>query len=106
MRMIIAAPDFEGENREERYDVTYSVTPLSAENIKMWKQNAFIDEVNIPASNPYIAQDISLKDAKVITKPQIAVQKPGLELWYVNENEFALPKSSFNARLYSKKSLR
>ena len=102
MRMIIATPDFDGDTREERYDVAYSVTPLSADKIETWKENAFMNEVNIPVPNPYIAQDISLKDAKVITKPEIAVEQPGLQIWYVNENEFALPKSSFNARLYTK----
>lgn len=102
VRMIVSTPDFDGEQREPRYDVAYKIEPIAPEKIEKWQQHDYLDAVNVPKPNPYIAEDISPKNAAAITTPEIAVDKPGLKLWYVNENEFELPKSNFNVRLYAK----
>lgn len=102
MRMIVSTPDFNGEQREARYDVAYKMESIATEKIEKWKQHDYLGAVSLPAPNPYIAKDLDAKNTPMITTPEIAVDKPGLKLWYVNENEFDLPKSNLNVRLYAK----
>lgn len=102
VRMVISTPDFDSEQKEERYDVAYGVEPLDPQKIENWKSFKAIDKIALPKPNPFIAEDLSAINANAITRPEKVVDKPGLEFWYVNENEFDLPKSNLSLSIFPK----
>ncbi|NVJ68394.1 MAG: insulinase family protein [Gammaproteobacteria bacterium] len=103
MRMIVTAPDIESDTKEVRYDVPYSMKPLSEVNVKSWSNAPKLEALALPSANPYIASNLSLESDKSVTTPIKAFSEPGFNVWFENENEFGLPKSSLNLRLYSNK---
>ncbi len=103
MRMIISTPDFDGPQKESRYDVAYAMEAIDPAKLAGWAGYSRMDEISMPSPNPYIAEDLEAKNTAIITSPALAFEKPGLTLWYMNENEFDLPKSSLNFRIYPAK---
>ena len=101
IRVITSAPDIRSDTKEARYDVAYTMEPIDESVLNSWKQPQAKEGLKLPEPNPYIAQDLSRKNKSAIQEPKLAYEKEGLKLWYVNENEFKLPKSSLNFRLYS-----
>lgn len=103
VRVVKTDPAFESDTKEERYDVAYSIAPLPAAKIEAWSKAAPVAGLKLPTPNPFIAEDLTLNTSNIINTPAQAVDKAGLKLWYVNDNEFELPKASLNLRLYSPK---
>lgn len=102
LRLVISAPDITSEMKEARYDVAYTVEPLTAKQIKTWNQVAPYSEMSLPDTNPYLAEDLSLVETEeMISKPKIGFEQDGIRIWYENENEFGLPKAAFSMRLFT-----
>jgi len=76
---------------------------IDADTLSRWANPKAVEGLSLPAANPYIAEDISMKTSAKIDSPKLAYDKPGVRLYYENENEFELPKSSLNFRIYSAK---
>jgi len=102
-RVIYASPDITSDTKEARYDVAYSMEKIDADTLSRWANPKAVEGLSLPAANPYIAEDISMKTSAKIDSPKLAYDKPGVRLYYENENEFELPKSSLNFRIYSAK---
>ncbi|MEP3891571.1 MAG: insulinase family protein [Hellea sp.] len=101
-RIIYASPDITSDTKEARYDVAYSMEKISPDMLAKWTDPAAVEGMNLPAANPYIAEDIALNTGPTIDTPKLAYDAPGVKLYYENENEFGLPKSSLNFRIYAK----
>lgn len=104
-RVIYASPDVTSETKEERYDVAYSMEKIDAATLASWSDPKIVEGLSLPVANPYIAEDVSMSTSAKIDSPKLAYDKPGLRLYYENKNEFDLPKSSLNFRIYSAKAL-
>jgi len=102
-RVIYASPDVTSDTKEARYDVAYSMEKIDAETLARWSNPKSIDGLSLPAANPYIAEDVTMNTSVKIDTPKLAYDKPGVRLYYENKNEFDLPKSSLNFRIYSAK---
>jgi len=100
-RIIYASPDFTSDIKEERYDVAYAMEKIDAETLAKWDNAKADAALSLPADNPYIADDVSMNKSVKIETPKLAYDKSGVRLYYENENEFDLPKSSLNFRIYS-----
>lgn len=101
-RIIHASPDITSDTKEARYDVAYSMEKINPDMLAKWTEPATVDGMNLPAANPYIAEDVALNSSETVKTPELAYEAPGVRLYYENENEFGLPKSSLNFRIYSK----
>lgn len=102
-RIIYASPDITSETKEPRYDVAYSMEKISPDRLAKWTDPAAVEGMKLPMANPYIAENVALNTGATIVTPQLAYDAPGVKLYYENENEFGLPKSSLNFRIYAKK---
>ena len=102
-RVIYASPDITSDTKEARYDVAYSMEKIDSDTLSRWANPKAVEGLSLPAANPYITEDISMKTSAKIDSPKLAYDKPGIRLYYENENEFELPKSSLNFRIYSAK---
>lgn len=100
-RVIYASPDFTSDTKEERYDVAYGIEKIDADVLARWANPKAADGLSLPPANLYIAKDVSMNPSAKIETPKLAYDKPGVRLYYENENEFNLPKSSLNFRVYS-----
>ncbi|AOE49439.1 insulinase family protein [Kangiella sediminilitoris] len=102
LRLVVSAPDITSDTKEARYDVAYTMEPLSQQQIKAWSNVEVYDEMQLPESNPYLAKDLSIVEKQVkVTEPQLAYEQNGVRIWFENENEFGLPKSALTMRLYT-----
>lgn len=104
-RIILSYPEFTSTTKEQRYDVAYDMQPIDAQLINRWSKVEPHSQLTLPEENPYIANQLKIKNTQKITRPQLVYRQQGIQVWYENENEFSLPKSHLRLTLYSKKPL-
>lgn len=90
--ITLTAPGVAGDQREPLYDVPWGLRKLDAAILASW-QRAPDAHLALPAVNPYIADDFSLKvipgEASV---PQSLASDDVSELWLNPNRQFVLPK--------------
>lgn len=58
-----------------------------------------LEQLHLPAPNPFIPQDFSLNSEAEQTVPEILIDQPGQQLWYYPEHEFLQPRSRITLEL-------
>ncbi|GHE97644.1 insulinase family protein [Thalassotalea profundi] len=101
MQQTLVSPNVETDQHEPLYDVGYAINKIAPATLEQW-QNASADAtMQLPALNPFIAEDISVRSANIDTKPEIIVKESGLTLWHYQDTSFNMPKSSVYMRIES-----
>ncbi|WP_223671157.1 insulinase family protein [Kangiella shandongensis] len=102
LRLVVSAPDISSKTKEERYDVAYTMQPLTQEQLQSWTNVKVYKAMSLPDANPYLAEDLSLVEKETaITEPKLGYENKGIRIWYENENEFGLPKAALSMRLFT-----
>ncbi|WP_444995153.1 insulinase family protein [Aliikangiella sp. IMCC44359] len=101
MQQTIVAPGLSTNKNEPLYDVNYSVNKISKQLINQWSKVKAHPDMKLPALNPFIAEDIKLKESDEKEKPELLVNKAGIQLWHYLDTSFSMPKSSVIVRLES-----
>ncbi|RLA48994.1 MAG: peptidase M16 [Gammaproteobacteria bacterium] len=80
----------------ERYQVPYASQAVSGEQLVAWQSAASADVMHLPAPNKFIAEDISLVSlaADNPAVPEVALQSDRQKIWFVQDDEFRLPKGA------------
>lgn len=100
-RIIISGPDIISDIKEERYDVPYFMEPIDAAQLRAWSLPSKRDALSLPDANRFMPEDLSLTSEVKAVESKLAFDGPGINLWYTNANEFALPKAALNIRFYT-----
>src|SRR5690606_9140838 len=84
------------------YGGEYTLEPISAERLAGWREGGREDALAlaIPAPNPFIPEDLSLKalsaEAKdLFDKPDLILDEEGVRLWFRQDNLFRVPRANF-----------
>ena len=101
-RQIVMGPGLETDKVEVRYDVPYAMKPLDAALIERWTSSPIDPELALPAPNPYIPEDLALRDGpKPAPKPTLLAETEKSELWYGLDIDFGTPSAMVRLGLFS-----
>ena len=102
MRQVLVAKGLKTDHVQPLYDTPYAMNKLSSEEIAHYKSPADIDELTLPEANPFIAENLTLKDITQTAKnPEVIAQQDGFKLWYKQDTEFRVPKAAIYVQIYS-----
>lgn len=79
---------------------TWFAAPYQLQRVSNWPLAMAEQGLALSAPNPYLATDLKVLDVNA-NRPQLAVDTPGLRLWYRPEHQFNTPKSTWNIELQS-----
>ncbi len=84
------------DRSSEHYGVPYSRETVSAEVLAQWQSGADGSEFHLPASNDFIARDVSLKAiaADNPSVPTVVVETGRQKIWFMQDEEFRVPKGA------------
>lgn len=99
----LVAPDVKVDIEIPRYQVSYGVRDISAEQLAAFSPTDTAG-LDLPAKNNFIASDFSLKKAKGAAGPSLVSSSP-LELWLNTDDVFELPKGRLYLLLESDKAV-
>lgn len=83
---VYSGPEVEGENVTQYFD-----TPYTLERLTAWPEARPLEGIALPQPNPYIAEDLSLKDFDAAA-PTRLIDAPSTELWHQPTSEFGSPR--------------
>lgn len=95
MVMTLMAPGVETARRSPYYDTPYRVVPLPRDQLLAWRESAPTPAIRLPEPNPFIADSLALKPLEQPqVKPVLLETSPGLQLWFLQEPVFRLPRGN------------
>ena len=102
MRLVLVAKGLTTDKVQPEYNTPYSMTKISAEDISRYQSPKTIDAFSLPAPNPFIATNLTMKKIESdVNNPVVVFEKSGFTLWHKQDTEFRVPKASVNVQIYS-----
>ncbi|WP_281560000.1 insulinase family protein [Thalassomonas sp. RHCl1] len=101
MQQTLVAPGVSTDKNEPLYDVNYSVSKLPQAKLNQWHNTQAYADMKLPPLNPFIAEDIQLKEQHSNSRPALLVDKQGIKLWHYQDTSFDMPKASVFMRIES-----
>ena len=104
--MTLVAPEFsELPLRSQNYQAPYSVQAVSEARLTAWRA-ADNTALGLPDKNPYLAESFPVSEKGGEARlPEALISSHAdtdiLKLWYYSDNQFATPRSLFNAKILS-----
>ncbi len=85
---------------EEWYGTKYKTEDIPREKLQRWKDVELSDKLHLPERNEFIPSQFELveRDVGAPSHPLIVRETPLSALWFKQDDEFLLPKSSLNVR--------
>ena len=95
-QVVLTAPGVATDRVSERYEVPYSVTTLSREDLADWHLSKRPDDLHLPAENAFIAEDVSLLplDEDNPDLPQLRHESERQRIWYRQAEDFRVPRGA------------
>jgi secreted Zn-dependent insulinase-like peptidase len=99
-RIFVAGPDLETDQLEPLYQVGWSMRPIDDETKRAWQDAPIDPGLTLPALNPYIAEDIALKDVEgEVGMPTLILDEDGLDVWHLQDPSFGVPRATIDVNL-------
>lgn len=91
------------DRTEPRFGTPYTVVPLPDATVTAWATTEPHATLHLPARNPFIPSDFSLKPAPSdpAMYPAVVAQTDTSRLWFKQDATFMLPKTMLYAFVYS-----
>ena len=100
MRQIVVAPGLKTDRVEPYYHTQYSVAPLAKNLVKAWQHAGLNKQLAIPDPNPFIPDDTTvLSKPSGEDIPQLIIDKPDIQVWHKQDDEFKIPKADIDIGL-------
>ncbi|NCG19238.1 MAG: peptidase M16, partial [Rhodobacterales bacterium] len=91
LRLFVHGPNLETDQTEPLYGTPYSIRPLDPALMARWQSSETDPALTLPEANPFIADDVSLREADEADVPKQLLDEPGLSLWHDQDVEFGMP---------------
>jgi len=96
MLVTLVAPGVTADKASAFYKTPYAIQPIAAQQVEQWRAQTANAAITLPAPNPFVPQTMTI--ASVATPesavPQLLSDTGGLHLWHLQDDAFALPKTS------------
>uniref|UniRef100_H3CJ00 Nardilysin b (N-arginine dibasic convertase) n=1 Tax=Tetraodon nigroviridis TaxID=99883 RepID=H3CJ00_TETNG len=103
--LLLFSPENEGRCSltEKWFGTCYSVEDLSQDWVQRWAGDVVLEPLRLPAENPFIATDFSLKaaDCRDSDVPVRIVQEERGALWFKRDQRFRSPRAHVRFHLVS-----
>lgn len=93
--LTLTASNQQTDRIDPWFQTPYSFEPLTQKWVKQWSQGPIDSELKIPAANPFLADDLSLRAAIDSPIPEVLKSSPGYRLWFKQDQQFKTPKADF-----------
>lgn len=90
------SPDVSTDQIDPWYNTGYRVDKLTDAELSRWQQPRSIAALDIRGNNPFIAENLNLKEATDLEAgdaPEVVFQRDGMRLWHLQDTEFNSPKT-------------
>ncbi|MDC8831572.1 insulinase family protein [Alteromonas gilva] len=93
LRLKVIAPEIQTNKQCAYYDAEYAMQPISEAKLVSWQQPRPVKAIYLPPANPFIGDSYSLsKPEQKFALPQPVVATKGMDFWFCQDHQFALPK--------------
>ena len=100
MVLTHTSPDIEPTLQSPYFAAPYRVDPVSAEALAAWRQPPVIAAIKPPQANPFIGEHRLVETLPAYAdKPSLLIAEPGLQLWFVQDQVFNVPKGQVIIRM-------
>ncbi len=93
--LTLTARDQQTDRLDPWFSTPYSLEPLDPKLQQQWAQGAIDSALRIPAPNPFLADDLSLRPVIDTPIPEVIKSSPGYRLWFKQDQQFQTPKADF-----------
>ncbi len=103
MLMMVVDKNAAVDQVSQHFKARYAIQRFDAKQLTSWANNPATDTIELPANNPFIAEQLSLIQAPDVTplKPQQQVSAQGTSWWHSIDTSFKTPKADFYVTLRS-----
>ncbi|HET8710462.1 MAG TPA: insulinase family protein, partial [Spongiibacteraceae bacterium] len=103
MLAMLTAPDAKVDKTSAYYATPYRVQTVSPQRMQRWLKPMASADIHLPAPNIFIAEQLPLKPlaSKSSDKPTLLPTQPGLNLWYMQDATFRIPKATITIEVQS-----
>lgn len=102
MLMTVTVPGAKADKTSPWYQVPYGEQAIAADLLQRWQAVTVNPAIELPAPNPFIAENLDLKSVSgPQIKPVLLAKTPALQVWYAPDNQFHQPKASVALSLRS-----
>lgn len=98
LRLTVAAPGLSTDRTSDWYRAGYRVSSLDAALLARWTGPEADPALAIPDPNPFLPERTTLRAAgeTPLQRPVRLVDEDGLELWHLQDTEFAVPRADLH----------
>lgn len=96
MLRVLVAPGVDTDTIDPWYDTPVRIRPSDYDNSITVEG---LDELYLPAPNPFIPENFTLNPAPEQATPQVLESSTSRQVWYYPEHEFTVPKTQALVRL-------
>jgi len=103
MLMMVVDKNAAVDQVSQHFKARYAIQRFDAKQLAAWANNPATDTIELPANNPFIAEQLSLIQAPDVNplKPQQQVSAQGTSWWHSIDTSFKTPKADFYVTLRS-----
>ncbi len=93
MLLTLVANDRHTDRTDSYYQAQYRLQPLPAALRAQLVDLQPHPALGLPAANPFIPQDLSLRTPQGMQQPIALLEQPGFRLWYQQDDQFRVPRA-------------
>ncbi|MDR2213674.1 MAG: insulinase family protein [Pseudomonadales bacterium] len=104
--ITLSARGVDADQVDPWYGERYAFKPLDTQRLASWTEAPRAEELTLPVPNPFIPQNLAIKPMlgepqaagvpSAAAKPQLLVDEGGARLWFKQDQEFLVPRATFN----------
>lgn len=100
MLLTLTSPDVEADQQSPHFNAPFKAASIETDRLRAWQQAPDIAAIQPPAANPFIGEHQLVEvDPAYTDKPVLLVDEPALQLWFVQDDQFKVPKGQVIVRL-------
>lgn len=104
MRLTLVAKKFQNQTdrKEQYYNIDYSYEDIPNETLSLWREAGFNERLHLPKPNEFIPEKLELVEREEPLKNPILYKKDGFShVWYMQDDEYKLPKAFMGVHIKS-----
>lgn len=98
MRMYVINNKIKGANIEPHFNTAYTVADFTKKELSLWSHPSEKFKFALPEPNPFMPRDFTVQAAsKSLSYEQLphkVLERPGVSLWFKQDQSFKLPKEN------------
>lgn len=100
--VTVIAKGLKTDQTTPRYETPFRLSVPDADVVQRWESPEISPQLALPVPNVFIPDNLAVKPARDATPVPIRIdQRPGVELWYQQDETFNIPRADFYISLRS-----